>query len=175
MTCVYVYTLTYVCSHRSSKAQTYANTTCREEQLVKDALPAGEVEFDGQAMHVELPEAPTAVEYVPAPQSVQATDPVDDLYFPATHAAHGTPIGPIDPALQVQLVKAALPVGEVELVGQAVHDASAVCPVAVPYLPAQLRHGSVHRHQPLCPAVLHCCPLIHTPALSSITCEGVIW
>jgi hypothetical protein len=42
-----------------------------------------------------------------------------------------------------QLVKAALPGGEVELVGQAVHDTSVVCPVAVPYLPAQHRHGSV--------------------------------
>ena len=67
----------------------HANTTCREEQLVKDALPAAEVELDGQAMHVELPEAPTAVEYVPAPQSVQAAIPVNVLYFPATHAAHG--------------------------------------------------------------------------------------
>ena len=71
-----------------------ANTTCREEQLVKDALPAGEVELDGQAMHVELPEAPTAVEYVPAPQSVQAADPVDSLYLPATHAVHVSPSGP---------------------------------------------------------------------------------
>ena len=71
-----------------------ANTTCREEQLVKDALPAGEVELDGQAMHVELPEAPTAVEYVPAPQSVQAADPVDALYLPATHAVHVPPSGP---------------------------------------------------------------------------------
>jgi hypothetical protein len=126
----------------------HANTTCREEQLVKDALPADEVELDGQAMHVELPEDPTAVEYVPAPQSVQVAVPFKVLYFPATHAAHGPPFGPVDPALQVQLVKAALPAGELELVGQTVHDASVVCPVAVPYLPAQHPHGSVRRHQP---------------------------
>ena len=30
-------------------------------QFVKAALPAGELEFDGQALHVELAEAPTAV------------------------------------------------------------------------------------------------------------------
>ena len=144
----------------------HANTTCREEQLVKDALPGGEVEFDGQAMHVELAEAPTAVEYVPAPQSVQATDPADVLYFPATHDAHGPPpFGPVDPMLQVQLVKAALPAGELELDGQTVHDASVVCAVAVPYLPAQHRHGSVHRHQPLRLVVMHSCPLLQGAVL----------
>ena len=86
--------------------------------------------------------------------SVQAADPVDVLYFPATHAAHGPPLGPVDPALQVQFVNDALPAGEVELDGQAVHDASVLCPVAAPYLPAQHRHGSVHIHQPLRLAVL---------------------
>ena len=64
----------------------HSKTTCREVQLVKTALPVGEVELDGQVRHVDLPEAPTAVEYVPAPQSIQATDPVDVLYLPATHA-----------------------------------------------------------------------------------------
>jgi hypothetical protein len=63
--------------------------------------------------------------------SVQAADPVDTLYLPATHAVQLPPSGPVDPALQVQLVKAALPAGELELVGQAVHDASVVCPVAI--------------------------------------------
>ncbi len=69
--------------------------------------------------------------------SVHAADPVGVLYFPATHAAHGPPSGPVDPVLQVQLVKAALPAGELEFDGQGVHDAAVVCPVAVPYLPAQ--------------------------------------
>jgi len=87
-------------------------------QFVKAALPVDELEFDGQVMHVELSdaptaeeyvpveqalhvEAPTAVEYVPAPQSVHAADPVDTLYFPATHAVQ-TPLGPVHPVLQVQ-------------------------------------------------------------------------
>ncbi len=60
-------------------------------QLVKDALPEGELELDGQALHVELAETPTAVEYVPAPQSAQVVVPVNVLYFPATHSAQGPP------------------------------------------------------------------------------------
>jgi hypothetical protein len=90
-------------------------------QLVKDALPAGELEFDGQALHVELAEAPTAAEYVPAPQSEHVPIPVNSLYFPATHAEQVPPAGPVDPALQVQLVKAELPTGELEFDGQARH------------------------------------------------------
>ncbi len=57
-------------------------------QLAKAALPAGELEFDGQVIQA-IDVAPTAVEYVPAPQSVHAADPVDALYLPATHAVHG--------------------------------------------------------------------------------------
>jgi hypothetical protein len=57
-------------------------------QFVKAALPAGELEFDGQALHVEFAEAPTAVEYVPAPQSVHSAAPVKALYLPGMHAAH---------------------------------------------------------------------------------------
>jgi hypothetical protein len=75
--------------------------------------------------------APVAAEYVPAPQSVHTDDPVVPLYFPATHAVHGPPSGPIDPALQVQFVKAALPVGELEFDGQALHVMLDVAPTAV--------------------------------------------
>ena len=53
--------------------------------------------------------------------SVQATDPVDVLYFPATHAVHGPPSSPVDPVLQVQFVKAALPASELKFDGQALH------------------------------------------------------
>ncbi len=64
-------------------------------QLVKAALPAGELEFDGQ--------------------SVQAADPVDALYLPASHAVHVSPSGPENPALQVQFVKEVLPTGALEV------------------------------------------------------------
>jgi hypothetical protein len=90
-------------------------------QLVTAELPAGELEFDIQALHVELAEAPTVVEYIPAVQFEQVAFPVNTLYFPATHAVHGPAFGPVNPALQVQLVKAALPAGELEFDGQTLH------------------------------------------------------
>ncbi len=88
-------------------------------QFVKAELPSGELEFDGQALHVELAEAPTAVQYVPAAQSEQVAVPVNALYFPATHAVHEPPSGPENPALQAQLVKPRLPAGELEFAGHA--------------------------------------------------------
>ena len=84
-------------------------------QLVKAALPTGELEFDGQVRHVELAEAPILVEYVPVPQFVHRPDPVNALYFPATHAEHVPPSGPAEPALQVQFVKEVLPTGALEV------------------------------------------------------------
>jgi hypothetical protein len=107
-----------------------------QAQLVKPRLPAGQLEFDGQTLHVELAEAPTAVEYVPVPQSVHRDDPLNALYFPATQPVHVPPSGPVHPVLQVQLVKAALPAGELEFDGQALHVELAEAPTAVEYVPA---------------------------------------
>jgi hypothetical protein len=74
-------------------------------QFVKAALPADEVELDGQTLHMP--------------------DPVAVLYFPAKHATHGPPSGPENPALHVQFAKeffkVALSAGELEFVGQVVH------------------------------------------------------
>ena len=88
-------------------------------QFVKAELPSGELEFDGQALHVELAEAPTAVQYVPAAQSEQVAFPFNALYLPATHAVHEPLSGPENPALQAQLVKPRLPAGELEFAGHA--------------------------------------------------------
>jgi hypothetical protein len=104
--------------------------------MLQVALPTDELVFPGQALHVELVEAPPAVEYVPAPQSVHTADPVDALYFPATHAVHGPPSGLDDPALQVQLVSAALPTCELEFDGQVMHVELAEAPTVVEYVPA---------------------------------------
>jgi hypothetical protein len=101
-------------------------------------LPTGEFEFDRQALHVEL----AAVEYVPAPQSVHRGDPVNTLYFPAKHAVHVPPSGPVHPALQVHLVKTVLPTGEFEFDRQALHVELA----AVEYVPAP---QSVHTADPV--------------------------
>jgi hypothetical protein len=107
-------------------------------QFTKAALPAGEFEFDGQTLHVELAEALTAVEYVPATQSEQVADPVDSLYCPARQAEQVPPSGPENPASQVQFVKSKLPSGELEFDGQSLH----VVPVNVLYCPAtHAAHG----------------------------------
>ena len=62
---------------------------------------------------------------------MHAADPVDILYFPATHAVHMPPSGPVHPSLQVQFVKDALPEGELEFDGQAMHVELAEAPAAV--------------------------------------------
>ena len=80
-------------------------------QFVTTELPAGELEFDGHVVQVEVADALTAAEYVPAlqlvhtvaavaveyvpdPQSVQLADPCDVLTVPAKHAVHGPPSDP---------------------------------------------------------------------------------
>jgi hypothetical protein len=79
-------------------------------QFVKAVLPAGEVELDEQAMHVELAEALTAVEYLPAPQVTHA-DALAGEYLPA-------------PQL-IQLVALVAPVApEYVPGGHVVHDGS---------------------------------------------------
>jgi hypothetical protein len=122
-------------------------------QLVKAALPAGELEFDGQSLQIELAEDPTAVEYVPAVQLLQRAEPVDALYLPASHAVHGPPSGPVDPALQMQLVKAALPAGELEFDGQSLHVELAEAPKSVEYVPVpQYVHAADPVNALYCPA-----------------------
>jgi hypothetical protein len=77
-----------------------------------------------QAVHDASEVCPVAFPYLPSPQSTQAVSPTafvsndENEYLPATHTVHGPPIWPIYPALQVQLVKAVLPAGELEFDGQ---------------------------------------------------------
>jgi hypothetical protein len=47
-----------------------------------------EPELAGQATHAAADVAAVVVEYVPAPQSMHAAEPVVSLYFPATHTRH---------------------------------------------------------------------------------------
>ena len=82
-------------------------------QLVNVELPAGELEFVGQAVH--------------------KADPFDGLYPPATHAVQMPPSGPEKPTLHVQIE---LPGSELEFGKQPVQDVSADLPVCAPYLPA---------------------------------------
>lgn len=71
---------------------------------------------------------------------------VSFLYLPAVHAGdvHGPPSGPDEPTLHVHKVKAELPAGELEYVGQVEQVASNVAPVTAEYRPdGQLRHKAV--------------------------------
>ena len=68
-------------------------------------------------------------------------DPVDDLYFPVTHAVHVPPLDPVKPVLQVQLVKDGLPVGELEFNGQVMQVEVVEAPTAEEYVSSpQLVH-----------------------------------
>jgi ABC-type cobalt transport system substrate-binding protein len=129
-------------------------------QLVEAALPASELESDGQVVHVELAAAFTVVEYVPAPQSVHAAAPVDVLYFPAAHAVHVPPSGPVEPVLQVQLVEAALPASELESDGQALHVVLAAAFTVVEYVPAP---QSVHAAAPVDVLYFPATHAVHVP------------
>ncbi len=71
-------------------------------------------------------------EIEPMGQVEQAALPVEFLYFPVTHAAHGSPFRPVKPGLQVQAVNTVLELGDVESLGHAEHD---TLPVALLYVP----------------------------------------
>ena len=71
-----------------------------------------------QETHVLAMLAPVEAEYDPAAQAVHAAVPIESLYFPATHASHVPPSGPVKPRLQTQLVGAVDPTADCVLLGQ---------------------------------------------------------
>jgi hypothetical protein len=91
------------------------------------------------------------------------------LNLPASHCEQGPPLGPVDPALQAQVVKD-VPGGEFEFggqvvqaldatdpggdlgvsaLGQSVHKLALVAPVKLENLPVQHHQGSVNGHEPI--------------------------
>jgi hypothetical protein len=93
-------------------------------QLLAAELAFGELEFAGHVRHVDASVAFVLVEYVPAAQSTHAALPALVLYFPGTHATHGPPSGPVNPALQAVDTHALtfeLPLGEVVPTGHVRH------------------------------------------------------
>ncbi len=103
-----------------------------DAQLVKAVLPAAELEFPGQAAHVE---APMAVEYVPMAQLrhvLAKVAPAVPEYLPTPQAVHVPPFGPVYPALHMHWVKTVLACAEFEPTGQAVHNAVPVPALKVP-------------------------------------------
>jgi hypothetical protein len=65
---------------------------------------------------------------------MQVEFPLNSLYFPATHAVHGPPSGPIHPELQMQLVNAVLPESAKVFDGQGMHVDIDVAPTSEEYL-----------------------------------------
>ena len=93
-------------------------------QLPTAELAFGELELAGHVRHVDESVAFVIVEYVPAAQSTHAALPALVLYFPGTHATHGPPSGPVNPALQAVDTHALtfeLPLGEVVPAGHVRH------------------------------------------------------
>lgn len=83
----------------------------KEAPTVVEYLPTS------QFIQFEDDEAPVVVEYLPASQSVHETLPLAILYFPAVHAKHKPPLGPVNPGLQTQLLTPVLETGEFEFAG----------------------------------------------------------
>ncbi len=107
---------------------------------------------------------------MPVPQSVHAVLPLVVLYFPATQAVHGPPLGPVNPALQAVPTQAAtdeLPLGEVEPAGHVIH---ALAPVSE-YDPARQFVQTVALLAPVTPVYVPAEQPVH--ALAPTTVEYV--
>jgi hypothetical protein len=139
--------------------------TCLENlptsQVVHEADPCVSLYFP--ASHSTHDEPPDVIEYVPAPQSLHRADPVDVLYVPAVHAVHRPPSGPEEPVLHVQLVKAELPPGELEFVGQVTHVE--ITATAVEYVPAP---QSVQLADPVDVLYFPATHAVHVPPLGPV-------
>ena len=103
-------------------------------QAATAELASGELELAGHAPQVATAVAPAVTEYLSAAQLVQTVLPAVLLYFPASHTAHGPPVGPVYPALQsAHAALDVLPTGEMRPEEQLVHCAD---PVVVLYVSA---------------------------------------
>ena len=114
---MFIYVHTYM--HTS---QTHTHTPVKpgaQAQSSAASLPATELEFAGQFSQ-EL--AATALENLPASQSLHADDPNPVLCLPGVHATQGPPSEPVYPALQRQSVSSSLPVCESVFGGQLEQD-----------------------------------------------------
>ena len=97
-------------------------------QATRTELELGEFEFVGQPKHTDAALAPTVVEYVATPQSVQRAFPLTVLYLPATHPVQTPPFGPENPALHMQAPTTELDAAEFVFAGQVKHTDAALAP-----------------------------------------------
>ena len=85
---------------------------------VELVLPKNESVYIGHSRHADTFVAPTNTEYVPGGHAVHDAAPVA-LYFPAAHAVHVPPSGPVQPATHVHAPRVVLSAGERVLSGHA--------------------------------------------------------
>ena len=69
----------------------------------KEYCPARQV-----GSHVDAVAAAVTVEYLPGSHGVHKVLPADVVYLPGTQAVHWPPLGPVYPALQMQLARVPL-------------------------------------------------------------------
>jgi len=80
------------------------------------SLEGGEIESGTHCWHTsEI--ALMSVENLPVTHDMHSSSPVPTLYLPAMHCAQAVPLGPVDPALQVQFNTLWLAAGELERKG----------------------------------------------------------
>jgi hypothetical protein len=110
---------------------------------------------------VPIAVAPVAVEYVLTPQSVHVAAPATILYFPAAHASHVPPLGPVYPRLQRHEPIAVSPEDVCpEFDGQSRQVLAAVAPTVAEYL---LAAQSVHASLPAADLYLPATHKVHDP------------
>jgi len=114
------------CTHEAPFVPVYP---ALHSHVVFFILPAGEIESEGQSVHMSV-DAFKIPEYFAAAHAMHAKDPLLDLYVPATHPVQTPPV-PVHPALQIHAETAVLPAGENEFAGHAAQP-----PVSDPYVPA---------------------------------------
>jgi hypothetical protein len=95
----------------------YVPATQLRQVVLEAAATVSEYVPATQSRHTVLLKAPMADECLPSAQSVHAAEPVNILYFPATHASHVPPSGPVNPRLHTQLVSAVDPATDCESAG----------------------------------------------------------
>jgi hypothetical protein len=115
--------------------------------------------------HVRLVVAPTTLENVFTEQFRHTDVPITALYLPVTHITHGPPFGPLAPALQVHVVIAELPTGELEASGQLRHVSEVFAPSVQEYVPSE---QSVHTAVPFATLYLPTAHRTHGPPFGPV-------
>ena len=125
------------CGHAAHAPLSSRKPALQRQELA--AVPVAGCEFAGQAMQVASLVCPVNAEYVPAPQSEQASKDTVALYLPAAHETQLCESGPVWPAGHpgdIQSSGASLPAGEVVPASQSMQVLLALLSVVVEYLPA---------------------------------------